>query len=331
MIQGSLNIKNGDLTSKMEFSIPENLSELKLSALVDFLVCTRSIDRNDPASALVSMAGAVSAFYGIGIDSILQSDSQIDSTAIQTVSQLFGYATNVISNFKPQLYENGNHVFEYNGEKYFCPIIKDLAISGEKELPALTVMEVVEVAEVNRWKVQATSIAGDPDGKLKKRVFDAAGITDMSTPELQKAAAQVYVSEVEAAGDPDGSLLYSYYLRTIAILCKKEGEQLPLQDSQREAWIQQRAFELQGIDAATALNMDFFLTSFSKSSGQSLGAVGFLRNQCFAAVAAIQLKKGKHTNGQSRRARRLLKRSAGSKLLLPSLKGDGSMVYKRQK
>lgn len=330
MIKGSLSIKNGDLTSKMEFDIPENLSELKLSALVDFLVCTRSIDRSDPASALMAMASAVSAFYGISMDSVLQSDSQIDSTAIRTVSQLFGYATNTISTFKPHLYEDG-HAFEYKGDKYYCPIIKDMAISGEKVLPALTVMEVVEVAEVNRWKVQATSIAGDPDGKLKKRVFDVAGITDASTPELQKAAAQVYVSEVEAAGDPDGSLLYSYYLRTIAILCKKEGEQLPLQDSQREAWIQQRAFELQEIDAATALNMDFFLTSFSKSSGQSLGAVGFLRNQCFAAVAAIQLRKGKHTNGQSRRARRLSKRSAGSKLLLPSLKGDGSMVYKRQK
>ena len=330
MIKGSLSIKNGDLTSRMEFDIPENLSELKLSALVDFLVCTRSIDRNDPASALMAMASAVSAFYGISMDSVLQSDSQIDSTAIRTVSQLFGYATNTISTFKPNLYKDG-HAFEYNGDKYYCPIIKDMAISGEKVLPALTVMEVVEVAEVNRWKVQATSIAGDPDGKLKKRVFDVAGITDASTPELQKAAAQVYVSEVEAAGDPDGSLLYSYYLRTIAILCKKQGEQLPLQDSQREAWIQQRAFELQEIDAATALNMDFFLTSFSKSSGQSLGAVGFLRNQCFAAVAAIQLRKGKHTNGQSRRARRLSKRSAGSKLLLPSLKGDGSMVYKRQK
>ncbi|MFK5282066.1 hypothetical protein ACI3PL_21160, partial [Lacticaseibacillus paracasei] len=59
-----------------------------------------------------------------------------------------------------------------------------------------------------------------------------------------QGAEMVIEAETDRAGDPDGSLLYSMFLRTVAILCRKDGEQMPFEDAEREVWINQRAIIL---------------------------------------------------------------------------------------
>ena len=288
------------------FDLPDHLGEVRLNQMIDFLVESRRLDEQDEAGAIVTMAKAVSAFFSIPISDIMNSYAgSYPSGFTDTVSNLFGYVATLISDYKPSLSNDTD--FNYKGEVYKRPTIKPQVLHGEVLLPPLTTLEVIEVAEVNRWKTQSTKIAGDPDGQLRKRVFAIAGADE----KLQKAAEIVYAGKLEEAGDPDGSLIYSYYLKTIAILCKKEGEQLPIEDSMREAWIQERAYHFQDIDAATALGVDFFLTNFSSRSGLKMGAAGFLKNQCFALLVAIRLRSAKPLKNPWRNPRKLFKKSVG--------------------
>lgn len=303
MKQATLKQKNAP---DIVFDLPDHLGEVRLNKMIDFLVESRRLDEEDEAGAMVIMAKAVSAFFDIPIDKIMDAHAGVYHASVtNTVSNLFGHVAALISAYKPSLQTITE--LHYKGELYHIPIIKPQMIPGEYNLPSLTTIEVIEVAEVNRWKTQATKIAGDPNGQLRKKIFEIAGVDE----KLQKAAEIVYNGKLEEAGDPDGSLIYSYYLKTIAILCKKPGEQLPLDGSVRESWIQERAYHFQDIDAATALGIDFFLTTFLKSYGGNLHAAGFLKNQCFALLVAIRLKKEKRSRKPWPIQKKRFKRSVG--------------------
>lgn len=315
-------LKKPDGTDLISFNIPDDLSEVPLTRLINFIVESRDLDDDKPATAITVMAKAVSAFLDVDIHTLLFASAGAFNAPVKSfsssISSLYGHIVKMIGDFKPALM-TPDYSFDYQGETYSVPTIIKQAIDGEFMLPDLSVSEVVEVAEVARFKQQVTANRADPDGKLAKKFNDmvAAQIKENHGLDtdgyLTKAGERLYKSEVERLGDADGSLMLTYYLKTLAILCRKKDETLPFEDSVREMWIQNRAFSFINLDAATALNVDFFLTSISESSEQRPAAVGFLKNHCFAVVAATRLKNVRRSTKPSTIRRKFSKKSVGVK------------------
>lgn len=320
MIKGTL--KKPDGTDLITFDIPQSLHETKLSQLVDFLVASRELDDSKPErDAISTMTIAVGEFFGLDLETLLMASSGFfgadRSSFTGSISSLYGYIVKMIADFNPSLLPPAKCSFEYAGHKYTIPTIVEQTIAGEFRLPDLSVAEVIEVSEVARFKHQSTTNVGDPNGKLRKRINDMiaenikqAGGTDIDNI-ITDAGEKVYHAEIERAGDPNGSLAFTYYLHTLSILCRRDGEQLPFEDSARELWIQDRAKHFEGIDAATALNVDFFLTNISKSYEGKRIVGGFLKNLCFAVVAATSNRNATRMNAPSRIRKTYSKKSVG--------------------
>lgn len=317
MVKGTL--KKPDGTELISFEIPMDLKQVKLSSFVDFLVESRSLDDEDFTNTVLAMTRAVSAFYQVDFQTILQAASGILGTGQESfadsISTLYGHAINLIGNFKPEVLNN--HSFEYKGFVYTVPEIVKQALEDEFLLPDLSVVEVVEVAEIQRMRHQTTKNRGDKDGSLKRKFDQMLAETVADGSELNDNVAnesnKMFQMELERIGDPDGSLAFTYYLKMVAVLCRRQNESLPLEDSRREVWIQQRAYHLQEIDAWTALNTDFFLTNISKYSEKKPPCIGFLRNLSFATVAATKIGSAKRTKGKSVIQKKPFRRSVGVK------------------
>lgn len=315
MYQGTLKKPDGSILTS--FDIPSTLSELPLNRFIDFLIECRNMD-SDADNVAEYVTKAVAAFTGFPIDQVVvaQYETFTEPGLIDSVAKIFAHAIKLLSNAKGTLLTPEQAVFTYKGERFRIPVILQAAIAGETILPGLSTIEVIEVAEVHRFKKQVTDIQADPDGKLRRKVnkiIEEQVIEYGLTIDLSGQFEKVKALEIEKAGDPDGSLLYSTYLKTLAILARKDDESLPFKDSERESWIQNRASFFADIDAATALNIDFFLTSILRNSENETPVAGFLSRQSFAAVAATQLKKGKRSTGRSRTPKKRLKRSAGAR------------------
>jgi len=315
MYQGTLKKPDGSVLAK--FDIPSNLSELPLNRFIDFLVECRKMDE-DADNVAEYVTKAVAEFTGYPFEQMVvaQYETFSEPGLIDSIAKIFAHALKLLSKAKGTLLTPEQAVFNYKGEKFRIPVILQSAVKGETILPGLSAIEVIEVAEVHRFKKQVTENQADPDGRLRRRINkvieeQAAGTGMLG--DLSSHFDKIKTLELEKAGDPNGSLIYSTYLKTLAILARKDGENLPFKDSEREAWIQNRASFFSEIDAATALNVDFFLSSILRNSENVMPVAGFLSLQSFAAVAATQLKKGKRSKGRSRTRKKRLKRSAGGK------------------
>ena len=221
------------------------------------------------ANPIQIMAQAVSEVSGVDLADILAAkvgeqwseDQQLDGG----IRSFYGWYVNALSNYKGKGRTAQNFGFEYGDEYYRIPYIVAAELAGGLPiLPDVETSEAVEAFETIRGFNQQIKDAGDPKGERRKRITqlkeaivkqgDSAG--DMAR-ELRKLEA-----EIDTDGDPNGNLLFAQYLRMIAILARKEGEKLPTNDGDRERWIQGRMIHLQGIDTATALDVDFFFERF---------------------------------------------------------------------
>jgi hypothetical protein len=314
-----------DKTTLCEFDLPDSLREVALPRLIDFIVESRGL-QNEEKSAVACMTRAVSAFYGIPQETLFDAAAGMNLGADSfagSVSALYAHATKLIADFKPELPAvEGGKSFYYKGDKYTIPPILEQAIAGEFILPDLTVGEVIEVSELSRFREQTMKARADKDGalrakfdKIAREKVEALGRNpDTATVQaIDDAARQAYREQVEIEGDPDGSLMFTYYLKLLAVLTRREGEQLPVEDSTREHWVQNRAAHFQDIDAATALDVDFFLTGTSRYSGSAPPAGGFLKSLCFAAVAETRLKSAKRSSGRRSTRKRYSARSGGGR------------------
>jgi hypothetical protein len=314
-----------DKTTLCEFDLPDSLRDVALPRLIDFIVESRGL-QNEEKSAVVCMTRAVSAFYGIPQETLFDAAAGMNLGADSfsgSVSALYAHATKLIADFKPELPAvEGGKSFYYKGDKYTIPPILEQAIAGEFILPDLTVGEVIEVSELSRFREQTMKARADKDGalrakfdKIAREKVDALGRDpDAATVQaIDDAARQAYREQVEIEGDPDGSLMFTYYLKLLAVLTRREGEQLPVEDSTREHWVQNRAAHFQDIDAATALDVDFFLTGTSRYSESGQRAGGFLKSLCFAAVAETRLKSAKRSSGLRSTRKRYSARSGGGR------------------
>ena len=126
--------------------------------------------------------------------------------------------------------------------------------------------------------------------------------------------------------DPEGSHLFSYYLRLLAVLCRKEGEQFPVFESDVERFINERSMHFREIDAGTALDVDFFLAGSMRPYEQTGAAVGFLSNRVFDLVHQHANRKRlnrKRSIGRWKDREKSLRKSVTGKRISSSLKGLG--------
>lgn len=159
---------------------------------------------------------------------------------------------------------------------------------------------------------------GDLTIKYRKQSFTLRGMTlkgnfdDLSTLEAYECleAKRLFHEKDEEGLDINGNYLYTQYLRIIATLCRKKGEDLPLNDLKRESFITERINFFRDIDAATAMDVDFFLSNSLGLSDPSLKTVGFLSRQSLAVVAETRFRKQKPLPKPSRTAKRYSKGSA---------------------
>lgn len=315
-----------DGAALMEFDIPDNLRGVPLSRFVDFIVESRALSGENETTAIVAMTKAVAAFYDLPAQTLFDAAAGLNvgsESFAGSISALYGYATKLIADFRPELpITPGGKQFTYKGHEYTIPAIVEQAIAGEFILPDLTVGEVVEVSELSRFREQTMAARADKDGALKTKIdkiinerISALGSkpNDAQLRIVDNAGKQMYREQVEADGDPDGSLMYTYYLKLLAAITRRDGEKLPIDDSTREHWLQTRAAHFQEIDAATALDVDFFLTATLQSYGNEQRVGGFLKNRSFAVVAEMRLKKGKRSSAQRNTRRKYSAKSAGGK------------------
>ncbi len=303
-IKATIKRKGGEPLAEIE--IPRSLDSLPLNRFINFLVECRKFGEEDSIPVLV-MANAISDFCDYPLAEIIQAEvgdiTGKNAAGLDgTITQIFGFISQMVMNAKGEPVDPENAVFEYEGERFRIPVAMQQALAGEYTLPTFTVIEVIEAAELKRLTQNTIQQKGDPNGFLKARIMAVAASETETLPEgdprrvtITAAAEKLVAVETENAADPSGSLLYSMYLRLLAIICRKEGEHLPFDDAEREAWITNRAAFFRGISAKKALDVDFFLTSTLSNYENAPPAVGFLTRQSFSLAAAMQLKtpKGK--------------------------------------
>lgn len=118
---------------------------------------------------------------------------------------------------------------------------------------------------------------------------------DLTTMEAYECleAQRLFRQAEEESQDPNGNLMYSHFLKIVATLCRKEGENLPLGDVERDNFLSERIAFFKDIDAATALDIDFFLSSLLPGSDQYPKTIGFLSRQSLKLVSETKFRKQK--------------------------------------
>lgn len=257
-------------------NVPESLDEVRLNRYIDFLYeLKKGIDTD--VNNIAVIARAVGYFYDVDINTLIGGDMGDFTRAATkaeikslnaTLANLYGWAADLVR-------RKGEHEYTGPDDYEFEYKGERLKIHGIKRdaiggalLPPLSVIEGIEISEVHR----------------------------------------ITKSRIDTLGDSDGSELYGMYLRSLAILCRKEGEQLPIDDGAREYFINERAAWFSEITAGAALMIDFFLTSSSGSYDQSRPAVGSLSLLSFALLVEMSQRSMKHTNERSAEMKKHSKR-----------------------
>lgn len=153
-------------------------------------------------------------------------------------------------------------------------------------------------------------------------------LPDLETGEMIEAYEIKRMAQAKIqSDDPEGSYLFTYYLRLLAVLCRKEDERFPVFESDVEVFINERLLHFQEIDAGTALDVDFFLASLMRPSVRTGAAVGFLSNRLFdlaQAHAKRRKQKPKPSIARFKEQKKLSQKLGGGKRTSNSLNGDGS-------
>jgi len=296
---------NGDLIAS--FDLPENLSEVPLNRYIDFIT---EMAKAEPDDIVLASARAVSFFFGLDIMEVIHAafdmnDNDTKESSVNTVAHLYGYAASLIDQELQIIYANPpvnilSPFFVFSGETYNIPdIVPKVLASSEDILPNLSVIEVIEAAEIRRVCQQLT----------------------------------------DENGDLDGSLVFTKYLSMLAVIARKDGEFLPIDEVDRRQFIANRVRCFGGdsgimIDTKTALSVDFFLTAFSLQYANGHSAPTFLFLQSLATVKAVHPISPSHLPKPKakRKTTRLksLKELDGAPLLRSLSKKDTSKHRKKQ-
>lgn len=147
--------------------------------------------------------------------------------------------------------------------------------------------------------------------RLPKAIRGNVAMTTVTTAEAVEAleAGRIIQATIEKTGDETGSALFTNYLSLLAALLRKGDEVLPAEDMAREAFIKQRIEYFQDVTMDVALNVDFFLLSFTKPSAKTRTIVGSLSQRVFEHLALGTLTLNGVLSTQQKQGRK--KRLAG--------------------
>jgi hypothetical protein len=314
---------NGEIIA--EVPLPTSAAELPLVRYLSFLVEMRKFEL-EGANPMQIMAQAVAEISGVDVADVLrakvgetwQEDKQLDGG----VRSLYGWYVRVIASYRGEVRNPETFAFKYGGDAYHIPFAVSSEIAGGLPmLPAIEAGEAVEAMETIRLVRQQIADMGDPKGERKRRIgqLKEAIVKQGDTDGVMMKEIKRLEAEAEIDGDPNGNLIFSQYLRLVAILARKEGEKLPASDGERERWIQDRAMKLQGIDTQTALDVDFFLIGLLTLSKRTHPVIGSLILPCFALGAATQSREQPKKKPTIERYRTSKKFKKGS-VIVPSFK-----------
>jgi len=114
------------------------------------------------------------------------------------------------------------------------------------------------------------------------------------------------IAEQMQSEDTTGSVLFSMYLRTMAVICRKEGESLPIEEGEKERFISDRMKHFAEIDCETALDVAFFLSNILRGLGASHDVFTSLSRLCLTPILEMSVYRLKRRPKQRNTARRFL-------------------------
>ena len=270
----------------------KSLYDVPLSRCIDFLKAREPFDNKaamerGEVNEARVMAKAVGAFFGLELEQMIGVDAIYAGDVADGIESLYSWIVGLLGTFAGRMRTPEDCTFEYKGDRYTIPVLSIRAMTGLPCVPAN-----LQVGEM----IEAYEI---------------------------KRLAEARTSE----GDPDGTYLYTYYLQLLAVLARKDGEQLPYSDSECADFIERRTVHFQEIDAGTALDVDFFLAMLMQPSEVTRTAVGCLINRVLDLVHATQSRGRRNTTRSTTRygvAKRRLRVQGGGHSTSKYLKGDGS-------
>ena len=297
-VRDKIKLKKPDGTIIAELPMYRSLYEVPLNRYIDFVKAEEPLhDKEKLEAGEVNvarvLAKCVGEFFGVPLNSVLDAHyGNTDDVPSGGLQSLYVWIANLVGTFHARIRTPQDCYFDYKGERYTVPIIGVQTLSALPLLPAMDTGQMIEAYEIRR---------------IAKRM-------------------------VETTQDPDGSGLYTYYLNLLSVLALKEGERLPYGESDVENFINQRTEYFadihggNGIDAGTALDIDFFLASLMRPCEVTGAAIGTLTNHALDLVARIA-KRGNPSKKRSTRqlptANKSLSKSGTGKSTSNSLRGVG--------
>ena len=297
-VRDKIKLRKPDGTIIAEVPAYRSLYEVPLNRYIDFIKAEEPLHDKDKMEAgevnvARVLAKCVGEFFGVPLSGVMDAHyGKTDDLPGGGLQSLYVWIANLVGTFKARIRTLQDCYFDYKGERYTVPIIGVQTLSALPLLPAMETGPMIEAYEIRR---------------IAKRTIDATK-------------------------DPEGSGLYTYYLNLLSVLALKDGERLPVGESDVENFIEARTLHFadieggNGIDAGTALDVDFFLAGLMKPSVLTGAAVGTLSNHAFDLAARIagrdrpnRKRSTAHSPGQKKSS---LKSDTG-KSILKSLKGGG--------
>jgi len=297
-VRDKIQLKKPDGTIIAELPMYRSLYEVPLNRYIDFVKAEEPLHDKEKLEAgeinvARVLAKCVGEFFGVPLNSVLDAHyGNTDDIPSGGLQSLYVWIANLVGTFQARIRTPQDCYFDYKGERYTVPIIGVQTLSALPLLPVVETGQMIEAYEIRR---------------IAKRM-------------------------VETTQDPDGSGLYTYYLNLLSVLALKDGERLPYGESEVENFINARTEYFadihggNGVDAGTALDVDFFLASLMRPCEVTGAAIGTLTNHALDLVARIA-KRGKpnrkRSTPQSPTASKSLSKSDTGKSTSNSLRGVG--------
>lgn len=297
-VRDTIKLKKPDGTIIAELPMYRTLYEVPLNRYIDFIKAEEPLhdkERMEAGEVNVArvLAKCVGEFFGVPLSGVMDAHyGKTDDLPAGGLQSLYVWIANLVGTFQARIRTAQDCHFDYKGERYTVPIIGIQTLSALPLLPAMETGPMIEAFEIRR---------------IAKRTIDATK-------------------------DPDGSGLYTYYLNLLSVLALKDGERLSVGESDVENFIEARTLHFadmetgNGIDAGTALDVDFFLAGLMRPSELTGAAVGTLSNHALDLVQRIANRdrpNRKRLMRQLLTAKKSLKKSDTGKFTSNSLKGRG--------
>lgn len=267
-----INLNGPDGSPFASFDVPATIQQVTLSQYIDFLVALREF-RKDGANEAAVMARAVAVV--VGCDpvelTVLKFGGDYDQIALDNVESVSG------------LYAYLLHLIGSYKPKLKQDAVAQFEYKGERYFLSGTSLSSVAGVQLNALNV----IEAVEAFEVKNRINNA----------------------MSENGDPKGELWFTEYLHILAILARKEGEQLPLDDAERLAFISNRAAHFMDIPADIALDVDFFLLTgllLSKVTPRFIGSLTLHALQILQEVQKRPRQSARLNRSQRRRLKGLV-------------------------